>query len=97
MKEVFTEIGIGNFSFINTQINTGKEEERVIGFVPMNLKAIYFRFYLGWITFGMTLPSLRFRPHKKQAILELGEIRITLKKKFRIKILFGLWGTKKDK
>ncbi len=97
MKEVYTEIGIGNPTFINSQINEGQNEERVSGFVPMEFKHAYVRFYLGFIVLSWTFPFVWFRSHKNQIIFELGGFRITLKKKFKIKILFGLYGLGKGK
>ncbi len=94
-KEFYTEIGIGNPSFINTQINEGKNETRIVGFRKMRLKQIYIRAYLGLIVFSITLPFLWFRKHKMQIIFEIGSFRITLKKKFRIKFLLGFYGVEK--
>ncbi|MHA1540464.1 MAG: hypothetical protein ACTSXL_00720 [Alphaproteobacteria bacterium] len=94
-KEFYTEIGIGNPSFINTQINEGQSEKRISGFKKMRLKQIYIRAYLGLIVFSFTFPFIWFRKQKMQIIFEIGAFRITLKKKFRIKFLIGFYGEEK--
>ncbi|MCT4552842.1 MAG: hypothetical protein N4A44_04190 [Alphaproteobacteria bacterium] len=96
-KEVYTEIGIGNETFINSQINDeNHNEERVKGFISMNFKQVYFRIWFAWFVVGITFPSIWFRKHKKQMIFELGGIRFTLKNKFRFKCLFGMYGIKRE-
>ncbi|MBN1783678.1 MAG: hypothetical protein JW812_01795 [Alphaproteobacteria bacterium] len=95
-KEFYTEIGFGNPTFVNTQINEGKKETRVSGFKSMDLKQIYMRLYLGWIVFSITLPFIWFRAHKKQIIFELGAVRLTLKKNFKFKLLLGFYGIEKE-
>ncbi len=95
-EEVYTEIGIGNPTFINSQINDkNNNETRVKGFIPLKLQHCYIRIWFAYFVIGLTLPYVWFRKHKKQIIFDFGGIRFTLKNKFRFKLLFGLYGIKK--
>lgn len=49
---IFTEIGFGNASFINTEIEIGDRERRVRGCVRMHVQGVYLRVWIGrrvWI------------------------------------------------
>ena len=78
--KVFTEIGFGNDTFVNTETEyPDGSEERQKGVVKMNLKAIYFRIWLG----------------NKVFILASNEgFKLTQKSKKRFKVLFVLEGYK---
>lgn len=47
--KIFTEIGIGNASFVSTEIEKGEQEKRVRGFVRMRVTDIYLRLWIGRI------------------------------------------------
>tara|TARA_B100000614_G_scaffold208357_1_gene190974 strand:- start:51 stop:296 length:246 start_codon:yes stop_codon:yes gene_type:complete len=52
MNKIFTEIGIGNDTFINTETEyPDGTEERSPGFKKMALKAIYIRIWIGHTVF----------------------------------------------
>ena len=47
MKKVFAEIGIGNKTFLSTEIEEGINEYRISSFVlPGEIKELYFRFWI---------------------------------------------------
>lgn len=45
--KIFTEFGIGNASFINTEVEIGDRERRVRGCIRMRLRAVYGRVWIG--------------------------------------------------
>jgi hypothetical protein len=81
ITKIFTEIGIGNDTFINTETEypNGKEE-RTSGFVKMKLKAIYLRIWIG----------------KRVLIIASNEgFKLTKKSKNKFKFLLGFEGVEK--
>ena len=81
MKKVFTEIGIGNKTFLSTEIEEGAEEYRISNFIlPKKIKSLYFRL---WI-------------FKKVFILSTNHgFEIRNKDRNKIKIIFGISGETK--
>lgn len=80
ITKTFTEIGIGNDTFINTETEypDGKEE-RTPGFIKMSLKAIYLRVWIG----------------KRVFIIASNEgFKLTKKNKNKFKVLLGFEGVK---
>lgn len=79
MKQIFTEIGLGNPTFINTEIeHPNGHEERRPGFMPMKrLKSLYLRLWL-----GKTVYSADIRRGFKR----------TRKPRKAFKLLFGIHG-----
>jgi prolyl-tRNA synthetase len=77
-KNIFTEIGFGNESFLSTEVEEGDSEYRVKGFIlPEKIKGVYLRFYIG----------------KKNIILSSKNgLVIKKKEKPKFKILFGIYG-----
>lgn len=47
LHRIHNEIGIGNASFINCEIEEGENEHRVPYWVPLNCNEIYFRLWIG--------------------------------------------------
>lgn len=78
IKKVYAEIGIGNQTFLSTEIESGRREVRIPKFIlPENIRGVYFRL---WIM-------------KKVFILSSREgIKFKRKDKNRLKILFGIQG-----
>lgn len=78
MKRIYTEIGIGNESFISTEIEEGDKEERFPKFIkPKKIDEFYFRF---WI-------------FKKVFIISTKDfIKLKTKTKNKFKIIFGIAG-----
>jgi len=78
MKKSFAEIGLGNKTFLSTEIEEGDKEYRISSFVlPKKINEFYFRF---WI-------------FKKVFILSTSSgFKIKSKDKNNIKILFGVGG-----
>lgn len=81
MKEkIYAEIGIGNGSFLSTEIEKGKFERREKGLVlPKKITEFYFRF---WIAKGVLILSTK------------DGVKTMKKKKENFKILFGIGGEK---
>ena len=78
--KIFAELGLGNPSFFNTEIEKGEQEKRVSRFViPPKIEGIYFRFWVG-----------------KRVLVLSTKNGFSLKKKDRVKlkILFGVEGKK---
>lgn len=78
MKKVFAEIGIGNDSFLSTEIEEGSDEYRIPKFVfPKKVTGFYFRFWLF-----------------KNVLILSSDHGVEVKKKDRnkLKILFGISG-----
>lgn len=76
---VFTEIGIGNKTFISTEMENpvSGAEVRVPGFVKMDVEGFYLRFWLG----------------KRVTILSSKDgVKVQRKTTSRFKILFGVQG-----
>ncbi len=76
--KIFAELGLGNPTFFNTEIEKGEQEKRVSRFViPPKIEGIYFRFWVG-----------------KSVLVLATKNGIALKKKDRVKlkILFGIEG-----
>ncbi len=80
MVEIFAEIGFGNETFCSTEIEKGKLEHRIRGFViPPKIRGVYLRF---WIYDRVLVLSTR------------NMISWQKKSKKRVKILFGVEGAK---
>ncbi len=79
--KVYTEIGFGNETFINTELedNNGNET-RQPGFVSFSLKGIYLRVWAGYKVF---------------VVSTVNGFSITNKPKRKFKFLLGLEGTQK--
>ncbi len=78
MKDIFTEIGFGNKTFLSTEVEEGDFEYRIKGFIlPEKIRGIYLRFYIG----------------KKNIILSSRNgLVIKKKEKSKFKIIFGIYG-----
>lgn len=78
MKKYYTEIGIGNDTFINTETEyPDGSETRASGFVKMKLTEVYIRIWLG----------------KKVFILSSKDgFKIQTKGKAKLKVLLGFAG-----
>lgn len=78
MKKVFAEIGIGNGTFLSTEIEEGDKEYRIPKFIfPNKITGYYFRF---WI-------------FKNVLVLSSDQvIKLKKKDKNKLKILFGVSG-----
>lgn len=76
----FTEIGIGNGHFIETETERGDVETRAKGFVPMRLVSVYLRLWIGYRVFILSWRGGFVRQRKDR-------------KKF--KLLFGIEGCPK--
>ncbi|MEC9292094.1 MAG: DUF3977 family protein [Pseudomonadota bacterium] len=80
--KVFTEIGFGNETFINTELEDDHgNETRQPGFVSFSLKGIYLRIWIGYKVFVAST---------------VNGFSITKKPKRRFKFLFGLEGIPKS-
>jgi len=76
-EKIFAEIGIGNETFLSTEIEKGCSEKRVKGFfVPKKIDNLYFRFW-----------AFRF-----VLIISTKGIKTMKKKKSKFKLLFGVGG-----
>ena len=78
--KIFAELGYGNPTFFNTEIEKSKQEKRVSRFViPPKIEGIYFRFWVG-----------------KRVLVLATKNGLSLNKKdrVRLKILFGVEGRK---
>ena len=76
-KEIYAEIGIGNETFISTEIEEGKKEYRVNKFIkPKKIISYYIRI---WIL-------------KKVLVLATNRISLSNKPKNKFKFLFGVHG-----
>ena len=78
MKKIYAEVGLGNDTFLSTEIEDGINEHRVPGFsVPKNIESCYFRF---WIL-------------KKVYIFSTNRgFEVKDKDRNKLKILFGISG-----
>ena len=46
-KKVFAEVGLGNETFLSTEVETGKTEERINKFIrPKKINGFYFRIWM---------------------------------------------------
>lgn len=78
MQKVFIEIGIGNPTFISTEIEEGNKEYRTPKFIlPKKIKGLYFRL---WICKTVYILSSN------------NGFKITNKDKNKFKLLFGISG-----
>jgi len=78
MKKVYSEIGIGNKSFLSTEYESNNNEYRVNKLVfPDKLKEIYFRV---WIRKSLLIISF------------FKGIKLTKKDKSKFKLVFGFGG-----
>ena len=78
MKKVYSEIGLGNPSFLSTEIEEGNKESRVSKFIlPKKIEGVYLRF---WIFKKVFIIS------SKNGIV------LQSKDKNKFKILFGVQG-----
>ncbi len=78
--KIFAEIGYGNSSFCSTEIEKGKFEHRVKGFLlPPKIKGLYLRVWIGKRVFALS--SNRF-------------FNMAKKDRFKFKFLFGIEETK---
>jgi len=81
MKKVYAEAGFGNESFLSTEFEYARHEERVRGFIlPEKIKEAYLRI---WIFKRVLIISF------------FSGIFLKKKDKNQLKILFGLGGTSK--
>ena len=79
MKNFFAEIGLGNDTFLSTEIEENNGEYRIPKFImPKKIKGYYFRFWIFKTVFILST-SNGFEVKKKD--------------KRRLKILFGISGT----
>jgi len=78
MKKVFAEIGIGNDTFLSTEIEEGKNEYRIPKFImPDKIKGYYIRF---WI-------------FKNVFVLDSDEgFKVKRKDRNKFKLIFGIGG-----
>ena len=82
MKKVYSEIGFGSESFLNTEIEVWKKGEEISEYrikkflFPKKIKEVYLRV---WI-------------NKKVLVLSTKEIKIQNKNKKKYKFLFGIGG-----
>lgn len=81
--KIFTEIGIGNQSFISTEVERGEREHRVRGFIRMRVRAIYLRLWVGRTAYILsTKRGFETMPKNRKAFkLLLGFEGIPLKSK----------------
>jgi hypothetical protein len=76
--KIFAELGFGNPTFCNTEIEKGIYEHRVSKFiVPPKIKGIYFRFWVWKRVFVVSSKN---------------GFSITQKDKMKLKVLFGVEG-----
>ncbi len=78
MKRIFAEIGLGNETFLSTEVEEGTSEYRTPGFhLPNKITEVYFRF---WI-------------FKKVFIISTNSgFKIKNKDRNKLKIIFGVGG-----
>jgi len=78
--KIFAELGYGNSTFFNTEIEKGKQEKRVSRFViPPKIEGVYFRFWVG----------------KRVLVLATKNgFSLNQKNRVKLKILFGIEGKK---
>lgn len=78
MKKIFAEIGFGNDTFLNTEIEEDENEYRIPKFIkPKKIIDYYFRF---WIFKKVFIFSTKYG------------FKIRRKDKNKLKILFGIGG-----
>jgi hypothetical protein len=78
--QIFSEIGYGNDSFCSTEIEKGKYEHRIRGFViPKNIEGIYLRIWI-W--------------KKVFVISSKNGFSLNSKDRVKIKFLFGFEGSR---
>ena len=68
---IFTEIGIGNRSFINTEVEKGDRERRVRGCVRMKVKGVYLRLWTGRRVFILSTRQGFKRQRKNRSTFKL--------------------------
>ncbi len=76
--KIFAELGYGNATFCNTEIEKGEYEHRVPTFiVPKKIEGIYFRFWIG----------------KRVFVVSTNDgFSFSRKDRMKLKILFGIEG-----
>jgi len=76
--KIFAELGYGNATFCNTEIEKGKYEHRLGKFIiPKKIEGIYFRFWV-W---------------KRVFVLSTNKgVSFTKKDRVKLKVLFGVEG-----
>jgi len=84
MVEIFAEIGFGNASFCSTEIEKGRFEHRIRGFViPPKIRGIYVRIWLyNRVLVLSTRNMISWQKKPKKRV------------KKRVKILFGVEGVR---
>ncbi len=76
--KIFAEIGIGNSTFLSTEIEKGKLEHRVKGFIiPPKIEGLYIRVWIAKRVYALS--SNRF-------------FNTTKKEKNKFKLIFGIEG-----
>ena len=81
--KIFAEFGIGNNTICNTEIEKGKLEHRVKGFIiPPKIGGFYIRVWIGKRVFALS--SNRF-------------FNTTKKSKNRFKLIFGIEGERNER
>jgi len=80
MVEIFAEIGLGNESFCSTEIEKGRLEHRIRGFViPPKIRGVYVRIWVyRWVVVFSTKNRISWQKKPKK----------------RVKILFGVEGVR---
>jgi len=79
MEKVFAEIGLGNDTFLSTEIENGDKEYRIPKLIkPKVIKGYYLRFWIFKTVFILSTDS---------------GFKITKKNRNELKILFGISGT----
>ncbi len=80
MLKIFAEAGIGNSTFLSTEIEKKELERRVKGFIiPPKIEGFYIRVWLGKRVYALS--SNRF-------------FNTTKKKKIKLKLIFGIEGSR---
>ncbi len=80
MLKIFSEAGIGNSTFLSTEIEKKELEHRVKGFIiPPKIEGFYIRVWLGKRVYALS--SNRF-------------FNTTKKKKIKFKLIFGIEGSR---
>jgi hypothetical protein len=80
--KIFAEIGYGNSSFCSTEIEKGKFEHRVRGFIiPNKITGIYIRVWIGKRVYALS--SNRF-------------FNTTKKDRAKFKFIFGIEGRREE-
>ncbi len=79
MKKIYAEIGLGNDTFLSTEIEQDGQEYRIPRFaLPQKIQEVYFRFWFRKKVFVFSIPK---------------GISIRTKDRKGFKVLFGVGGT----